>query len=78
MTIILCAIFFLSGASALIFELLWFQLSGLTFGNSVWATSLVLAAFMAGLALGSALTAFKGHKIKAPIRLYALLEIIIG
>lgn len=78
MTAILCLIFFLSGASALIFELLWFQLAGLTFGNSVWATSLVLASFMAGLALGSALVAFKGHKIKSPIRFYALLEIIIG
>ena len=78
MTAILCTIFFLSGASALIFELLWFQLAGLTFGNSVWATALVLASFMGGLALGSALTAFKGDRIKSPIRLYALLEIIIG
>ncbi len=78
MTAILCAIFFLSGASALIFELLWFQLAGLTFGNSVWATSLVLAAFMAGLALGSGLVGFKGHKIKTPFRFYAVLEITIG
>jgi len=78
MTGILCVIFFFSGASALIFELLWFQLAGLTFGNSVWATALVLASFMGGLALGSALVAFKGHKIKFPIRFYALLEILIG
>ncbi|MDQ1353860.1 MAG: spermidine synthase [Acidobacteriota bacterium] len=78
MEAILCAIFFFSGASALIFELLWFQLTGLTFGNSVWATSLTLASFMAGLALGSGLVGFKGHKIKSPIRFYALLEIIIG
>lgn len=78
MTIILCMIFFLSGASALIFELLWFQLSGLVFGNSVWATAVVLAGFMGGLALGSTLVAFKGHKIKSPIRTYALLEITIG
>lgn len=78
MTIILCMIFFMSGASALIFELLWFQLSGLTFGNSVWVTAVVLAGFMGGLALGNTLVAFKGHKIKSPIRTYALLEIIIG
>ncbi len=78
MTAILCAIFFFSGVSALIFELLWFQLAGLTFGNSVWATSLTLASFMGGLALGSGLIGFKGHKIKTPIRFYALLEIIIG
>ena len=78
MTTILCAIFFLSGASALIFEVLWFQLAGLTFGNSVWATSIVLSSFMGGLALGSGLVAFWGHKIKSPIRLYAFLEIVIA
>jgi spermidine synthase len=78
MTAILCVIFFFSGASALIFEFLWFQTAGLTFGNSIWATSLVLAGFMGGLAMGSALVAFKGHKIKSPIRFYALIEIIIG
>ena len=53
----LALIFFLSGASALIFEALWFRLAGLSLGNSVWSASLVLAAFMGGLALGNALVA---------------------
>jgi spermidine synthase/MFS family permease len=78
MTAILCVIFFLSGASALIFELLWFQLAGITFGNSVWASALVLSSFMGGLALGSTLVAFQGHKIQFPIRIYAFLEMIIA
>jgi len=78
MTTILCVIFFFSGASALVFELLWFQLSGLTFGNSVWATSIVLSAFMAGLALGSGLVALRGHRTRSPVHLYALLEIAIA
>ncbi|MCP5102779.1 MAG: spermidine synthase [bacterium] len=78
MTAVLCVIFFLSGASALIFELLWFQLTGLTFGNSVWAAALVISSFMGGLALGSGLAAFRGHKIKSALRFYAFLEIIIG
>ena len=43
-------IFFLSGASALVLENLWFRQAGLAFGNSVWASSLVLSSFMAGLA----------------------------
>jgi spermidine synthase len=77
-TAVLCGIFFLSGASALVFELLWFQLAGLTFGNSVWAGALVLASFMGGLALGSGLAAFWGHKIKFPIRTYAFIEILIA
>jgi len=78
MTKILCTIFFFSGVSALIFEALWFQLSGLTLGNSVLATSIVLTSFMGGLALGNGLTAFRGHKIRSPIRFYAYLEIVIA
>ena len=70
--------FFLSGASALIFESLWFHLAGLTLGNSIWATSLVLSSFMGGLALGNGLTAFWGRRITSPIRFYAFLEIAIA
>lgn len=74
----LCLIFFLSGAAALLFETLWFRLAGLTFGNSVWASSLVLASFMGGLALGNGLAARGGPRLGRPIRLYALLEVAIG
>jgi hypothetical protein len=45
----------LSGAAALVFENLWFRQAGLAFGNSVWASSLVLASFMGGMFLGSLL-----------------------
>ncbi len=75
---VLCGIFFLSGAAALLFETLWFRLAGLTFGNSVWASALVLSAFMAGLALGNGLAASWGHRIKDPIRFYALMEITVA
>jgi hypothetical protein len=50
---LLCAIMFVSGAAALLFETLWFRQAGLAFGNSVWASSLVLTSFMAGLALAA-------------------------
>src|SRR5262249_58781263 len=49
---ILSGILFLSGIGALVFETLWLRLSGLAFGNSVWASALILSSFMAGLALG--------------------------
>ena len=74
----LALIFFLSGASALIFESLWFRLAGLSLGNSVWSASLVLAAFMGGLALGNGLVARLHRRVLHPIRLYAALEIAIG
>lgn len=75
---LLCAIFFLSGASALVFETLWFHQAGLTLGNSVWASSLVLSGFMAGLALGSAGAARWGARLRSPLRAYALLEAGVG
>ena len=74
----LVLIFFLSGASALIFESLWFRLAGLSLGNSVWSASLVLAAFMGGLALGNGLVARLHRRVLHPVRLYAALEFAIG
>ena len=50
---VFCAVLFLSGTGALIFETLWLRVSGLAFGNSVWAAALILSSFMAGLALGN-------------------------
>jgi predicted membrane-bound spermidine synthase len=77
-TTLLPAIFFLSGCAALIFENLWFYQAGITFGNSVWASSLVLAGFMGGLALGNGLAArLRSGRFRA-IRMYAMLELAIG
>lgn len=78
MRLTLALIFFLSGASALIFESLWFRLAGLSLGNSVWSASLVLAAFMGGLALGNGLVARFHRRVRRPLRLYAILELTIG
>ena len=75
---IVSGILFLSGVSALIFETLWLRLSGLAFGNSVWAAALILSSFMAGLALGGALAAAKKWARVRPLYFYALLELIIG
>jgi spermidine synthase len=48
-------LFFLSGAAALIYELLWVRYLSLIFGGSHLAVTTVLAVFMGGLALGSSL-----------------------
>lgn len=72
-------IFIFSGASSLIYEVIWMRQLTLIFGSTVFATSTVLTAFMAGLALGSF---YFGRKIdtiaQSPLRLYALLEAGIG
>ena len=74
----LAAVFFLSGAAALLFESLWFRQTLLAFGSSVQASSLVLSSFMAGLALGNAAAARFGTRVRRPILVYALLELAVG
>jgi spermidine synthase len=44
--------YFLSGFSALVFEVLWSRQFVTVFGNSAYAISIVLCAYMAGLGLG--------------------------
>ena len=78
MAALLCSILFASGAAALVFETLWFHQAGLAFGNSVWASSLVLSGFMAGLALGSLLVARYGTHLRQPLVIYSLLEGVVA
>ena len=71
-------LFFLSGISGLIYETVWLRVLIRILGSTVYATSVVLAAFMAGLALGSwALGRWsqRGHNL---LRLYAYLELGVG
>src|SRR5882762_9092855 len=75
---ILCSVLFLSGIGSLIFETLWLRLSGLTFGNSVWAAALILSSFMAGLALGNALAASSKIRRWRPLHFYAVLEVLVA
>src|SRR5437764_11120873 len=74
---IVSVVLFLSVISALIFETLWLRLSGLAFGNSIWAAALILSSFMAGLALGTAIAASSKLRIR-PLKLYAALEIAVA
>src|SRR5438128_6704318 len=75
---ILSGILFLSGIGALIFETLWLRLSGLAFGNSIWAAALILSSFMAGLALGNAIAASSRVRRWRPLHFYALLEVVVA
>ena len=74
----ICAVLFLSGIGALIFETLWLRLSGLAFGNSVWSAALILSSFMAGLALGNALAASAKIRRWRPLHFYAVLEMLVA
>src|SRR6266516_1249383 len=75
---ILAGILFLSGIGSLIFETLWLRLSGLAFGNSVWAAALILSSFMAGLALGNAIAASSRVRRWRLLHFYAVLEVLVA
>src|SRR5207249_12076954 len=77
-SMILYLLFFLSGLAALLFETLWFRLASVVFGNTVWASSVVLAGFMAGLAVGSSAAARGGPRLRRPVRVYAQLELAVA
>lgn len=75
---LLLGVFFLSGASALIYEVVWTRLLALILGVTIYAISAVLASFMAGLALGSFLAGRAADRSGQPLLVYALIEVAIG
>ena len=70
--------FVLSGATGLIYEILWARMLGLVFGATTLAVSTVLAAFMGGLALGSAFAGRLAQRITKPVAAYGWMEIAIA
>ncbi len=75
---IIAVMFITSGAIGLVYEIVWFKYLSLFLGNTTYAQSIVLASFMAGLAIGASLWGNRADKVKQPLAIYAVLEIIIG
>jgi spermidine synthase len=71
-------LFFASGISGLVYEILWMRKLTLIFGCTTYATSAVLTSFMGGLALGAFLFGRFADRLKNPLRFYAFLEFLIG
>jgi len=74
----LLALFFASGAAALIYELVWFYLVELVVGASSFSVAALLASFMGGMALGSILLPRVVPESWHPLRVVAALEAGIG
>jgi len=70
--------FFFSGAAGLIYEVVWTRMLTQIFGNTTYAIATVLAAFMAGLALGSYLFGRIADRGKNDFLLYGVLEAGVG
>lgn len=76
--LLVLALFFASGFSSLIYQVVWTRHLVLIFGSTTFATATVLAVFMGGLALGSFLAGRVADRIAKPFLWYGILEGIIG
>ena len=75
----LLVLFAASGCSALIYEIVWYQLLQLVIGSTAVSLGVLLATFMGGLCLGSlAFPRVARARDMHPLRVYALLELGIG
>jgi spermidine synthase len=72
------ALLFGSGFCALIYQTTWLRQFRLIFGVSTFATAAVLAIFMGGLGLGSALLGKRADAHPRPLEFYGNLELLIA
>lgn len=70
--------FALSGVTSLSFEVFWTRALVFYLGNSTYAFSTMLTAFLIGIAIGGYLIRFRADKAKDPVRLFAWIQIGIG
>jgi predicted membrane-bound spermidine synthase len=75
---IVLALFFCSGATALVYEVVWSKFLSQMFGSTIYAQTVVLAAFMGGLALGNRIFGKWADRSRHPVQSYGTLELIIG
>jgi spermidine synthase len=75
---VLLLLFVGSGCSALVYEIVWFQLLQLVIGSSAISIGVLLGTFMGGMCLGSVGLARVVSTRWHPLRVYGLLELGIG
>ena len=74
-------LFFLSGASSLMYEIIWMRMLTIYVGGSAFSVSIVLTVFMAGLALGSAIAGRIADRVRMSgrlLRIYGWLKLAVG
>ena len=67
-----------SGFAALVYEIAWTRALSLLIGSSVYAFSMILTAFVLGIALGSVVYARFVDRVRDPLRTLAVIQAAIG
>ena len=71
------SVFFASGISALLYQVVWLKYLGLIFGNTVYAAATLIAVFLGGLGIGAFLFS-RAFRARPPLLVYASVEALIG
>ncbi len=69
-------IYFASGVCALIYGIIFYRLLGLSFGNEVYTSGIIVFVLLSGMALGSLIMRKYADVIQKRLRLYAILELL--
>jgi spermidine synthase len=77
MRVAVLVIFLVSGASGLMYEVVWSRQLVLVFGNTTQAVSAILTGYFAGMAIGSVVGGRVADRVKHPLRLYGILELAL-
>ncbi|MGY6273123.1 fused MFS/spermidine synthase [Achromobacter denitrificans] len=72
------ALLFLSGAAALVFQVLWIKQLSLVVGVEVSAIAAAVSAFFLGLAVGGWTLGRRADRLRRPLRFYAALEAAVA
>jgi predicted membrane-bound spermidine synthase len=75
---LLLLLFFCSGATALVYEVVWSKFLSQMLGSTIQAQTVVLAVFMGGLALGNRLMGRWSDRARSPLQWYGYLELAIA
>ncbi len=73
----LLLLFVLSGAAGLIYEVVWARQLVLVFGNTSQAVSTILTGFFGGLAIGGFVGGRIADRVRRPLRMYGILELVL-
>lgn len=72
------ATFFFSGVAAMNYQVIWSRALAMVIGSSVYSFTIILLAFLVGIAIGSALYSSWMHRVRNPVLHLAFVKLSVG